>query len=924
MFPPPFVNGGGEIKKEENMKSNFYLIGIGGYGIRLAEEVCRKMKQGSTSVFSIAVDTDSREIKQVDCDYMVDLSLPTTFSYEINRLYEEGLQIFNNDEDLGYMATLPMDKGANMLRIKAMVSFIAYMNNEENKQKFNKMLDNLSLNEQENNFYILSSLCGGTGSALIVPLTLYIKNFLREKGVKNAKFTLHAVCPDILTEGLNSELRVKAHANTYATLTELNTVNTVAMRRGKSNYKIGFDKGKSFGLLFDATNSKFHLKNYAPFEKIYMFDRMPGIFSPELHLNIISDYIENMSKGLCCEREKETFNNLSIYNAYNAIQIQYPVDDISSYIAKYETAKALKNECVKFYKEIESFELPKTASLGKKTSVDYTEQFAKKVQTFFENLEIGKGERTSYVLDRQESQEKSLIIDDDYWLTNFSSSLTNTILEGLKNENFENIFNKLQVQYVNTKEKISLDDFTERVDNLYRDITNYFTNELKTILSSQDIEQLILKGDKQSSIIEGVLKEDGFIHPVLALIRLSELYLKLKSKEKAYCSLEEDDYKNSLSEMKIPNKLLQLQDCETSDKGYGKLGDDRFIRVVAKINKNKPLKKLNFIQKIRYSLKEKAYKISNAKTDEKYVLSDFNLLLEGMLSEFMGLTIKKVLLYVEKLIDGYRRTLKDISIYYPQFETDVLEAQNERKTQGVYYGIKTSKEEKENARKEYLNTIKSQGFQYSDNLLGESTFSYVLGQLGKPCTDSLKPIQELIEKFSEKSLERLKSSTYYNEMSEKNVFSSLIEPTFKQVYKSTLKGAFMLTPNLLTHNEHEQKVVKTIFVSPSTAEYILSKREELKLKARTREEAVDEFVTNMGEYDSHIKILDNIEDKKAYVVAEKFDISLSSISKINGDDFIAIYKKDYVKAINNVTKYSSKMWNPHIFDVSEQIEMIKI
>ena len=110
--------------------------------------------------------------------------------------------------------------------------------------------------------------------------------------------------------------------------------------------------------------------------------------------------------------------------------------------------------------------MPNTASANKKIIVDYTEQFAKKIQAYFEALELGKGERTSYVLDRKESQEKSLIIDEDCWLTTYSSNLTNTILERLKNQDFENIFNQLQVQYVNTKEKISLDEFIESVKKL--------------------------------------------------------------------------------------------------------------------------------------------------------------------------------------------------------------------------------------------------------------------------------------------------------------------------------------------------------------------------------------------------------------------------------------------------------------------------
>ena len=56
------------------MEKKNFVIGIGGYGSKIAEELSLKMKKDGAQVFSIAVDTDSSEINSITCDYKFDLS----------------------------------------------------------------------------------------------------------------------------------------------------------------------------------------------------------------------------------------------------------------------------------------------------------------------------------------------------------------------------------------------------------------------------------------------------------------------------------------------------------------------------------------------------------------------------------------------------------------------------------------------------------------------------------------------------------------------------------------------------------------------------------------------------------------------------------------------------------------------------------
>ena len=80
------------------MKNNFYTIGIGGFGVRLAEETSRKMANDGASVIQLAIDTDSYEVRQSNCNHIVDVSCQESLGKVLSALEEKEIRIFSEED----------------------------------------------------------------------------------------------------------------------------------------------------------------------------------------------------------------------------------------------------------------------------------------------------------------------------------------------------------------------------------------------------------------------------------------------------------------------------------------------------------------------------------------------------------------------------------------------------------------------------------------------------------------------------------------------------------------------------------------------------------------------------------------------------------------------------------------------------------
>ena len=894
------------------------VLGIGGIGASMAEEVTCKLTKENLPVTSIAIDTDKFHIRESNCTHIVDISYPTKMGDMLSFINENGINLFGEEDfsKLGYILSLSMDKGANAWRLKAFATFVAYMLVKENKDRFNNLLDKLFSdieNDEKLSFYVITSLAGGTGSALCLPISLYVKNYLREKGINEVESTLFAVCPDIFAETMNLEMKTKAYANAYATLSEINDINKVILNKQKQPIKIGFEDEKSFGLLFDTNNGKYLAKTYIPFNKIILFDKMPGVSSVDFHVNVFASYVYHYCLGYTVTDTIKQNKEIDLFKAYSVVEIDYSVDNVIDYIAKYKVNQTIKNEILDFYKKIEKFNIVLSSDKLKKVENYEIENFINKLDEFFENNDVRSDDKSAYVLNRfDKDSDLTPYIDDTSWLDKYFNEMSVEIYNLIKDGSYEDFCEKLNVK---NYKRINTNDFVNKTEELYAELTDLYYEMLDNAIES-DCNLLYLSTENQVfSIINNLLKDgDNFIHPTLALIRLSQLYDYLKGKVTNKYFYKQENLEYDEDKKLIPNEFLKILNYERGNKGYGELGGDRFKRIVAKIENKVDLQSLSRFERKRYLKELKNYAVKNARIDKKFVLSDFNAVLENISTEIRSIYLIKLFKIVENLILSYRKTFSEISLYSYKLENEVKVSKKEKVTEFVYYGVGTSTKNRDLSVKQYLSSVNDDNIVCEDDILGEILFNYNLSKINKSDDDIDASVEQIIDQFINKILEVIKNSNYYKTLKSKNVFSALFGENGDKKEQYNFKLSMKMESNVLL--ERSSKIIdkKTLFISPEIAKYLQENKTRFNLKSNDLQEIIDEFLINLGEYSTQAVFNENISNNKAYVCVEKCGFSFNDLSKINKNNNFAIYLKEYNKSLNNIEKFNSIMWNPHIFN----------
>ncbi len=893
------------------------VFGIGGIGTNWAEEVYAKMPS-NLPVTYISIDTDQFDIIDANCTHNVDISYPNKMEDALTLLSENGINLFDEQDisKLGYMLTLPMNKGANAWRLKAFATFVAYMCIPENKERFDDVLNKTFIDCQDNtSIYILTSLAGGTGSALSIPISLYVKKFLKEKGIIDVDVTLFAICPDMFCETMNLEMRTKSYANAYATLSEINLINNTILNKEKTTLQIGFENDKSFGLLFDANKNQYLIKEYIPFNNVLLFDRMVGVSSIDFHINVFANYVCNYYLGFKDETLQK-IKDSAVFKSYNIIELEYSVDSVVDYIAKYKVNQTIKNELLDFYKKIEKFQPLFSSSEVTDADSFEVETFANKLNEFFEYSEVDSDEKASYVLNRYNLDSELLpSVDDISWLDKYILNLSNDLYLLIKNQDYDCFYSKINdVEFTKSKEK-NHDDFLYKVDELYFELTETYFKLIKNAINL-DENSLFLSSEDTNvfSLVNNLLKDDDkYIHPTLALIRLSKLYENLKNKVRKKYFYKNKNILYDKKQEEIPEEFLSIINFERGRKGYGSLGEDRFKRVIAKIKKPVNENNLSRREKANYLKELNLYKIDNANYDKKFILKDFNLVLENIISEIKNIYLIKLLEVVKNLIISYRKTLKDLSIYSYKIDNQVEDSKKEKFSKFVYYGIATSTKNRDLAVEEYNSSIKSGQVVDEDDLLGKIIYDYNANSLINDTCEDEQNVDCVVNTFIDGIINLIKNSDYFEKINDKNIFEKLFEQNGDKKEINHFKLSMKMESNLLTERNNKIVNKKTLYLSPEIAQFILNEKVKFNIKSNNLQDAIDEFLINIGEYNTHVILTDIVSSKKALITIEKSNINLNDISKINGEKSCAIYKNAYNKSLLNIKKFDSIMWNPNVF-----------
>ncbi len=338
------------------MKKRILVLGIGGTG---AEALHTVMQKDPTCALPIVFDLDRIALENIPVSNQIDLSSVDIMGAVMDQIgYQDaGWEFFGeySEASMDYAAVSRLDRGSGGWRAKALLAFFAFCKDPEKKALLDGTIDRLFEDAEEGDRYeILSvaSLAGGTGSGLLIPLTLYVKQYIRKNHGVSPYTAALLTCPAVHTNLMPENRRSIAEANAYATMRELNAINLAA--RGyfqKENlasptrFRIGSEKDPAVGILFDSHDPRFATPEAAPFKKVYLYEKSNAEKALPFQLDIFSKVLFALCHAdwdhSVCKPESEYS---TVFAGISASQLDANAEKLVSYIVSKKLFEAVSHD----------------------------------------------------------------------------------------------------------------------------------------------------------------------------------------------------------------------------------------------------------------------------------------------------------------------------------------------------------------------------------------------------------------------------------------------------------------------------------------------------------------------------------------------------------------------------------------------------
>ena len=267
-----------------------------------------------------------------------------------------------------------MIRGAAQWRKKSYLAFLNAMNKPSSRMAFLTALEKMTIDPNAScEIYVIASIAGGTGSGTFIPLALFVRRYLRRQLGKNPIINAMIALPDIFAESQTKDNKIKVYANAYSILRELNAINLVTRNynEGRSinkkspiRFRIGNPSEPNVGLLFDAGDPAFWTPEAAPFNQIFLLDRITGVNSVKAHNMVLANSLYTL---ICTEigakfdseasnhellRSQNNGSN-AIYAGISTSQIVFPVESVLNYLAHKKTLDSCESEWLILHRAVE-------------------------------------------------------------------------------------------------------------------------------------------------------------------------------------------------------------------------------------------------------------------------------------------------------------------------------------------------------------------------------------------------------------------------------------------------------------------------------------------------------------------------------------------------------------------------------------------
>jgi hypothetical protein len=358
-------------RREKNRSSlaRTLIVGLGGRGSEIVELVSRKVREDQRSKLGFVLfDTDANEISTVDGNNGLIRKIQTSQNLTVKQY----LAVDKNAATSWFPSHPVLDpktvtEGAGQVRAVSRLALNTAIRTgamqvlEDAIHHLYKLTDKNE--EQALRVIIVSTLAGGTGSGLILPISMYIRNFVNSRLQKNACIIRgFFIMPDVMYDVVSGETeRNNLKTNAYATIRELE-----AFQRGKETLEpVGRYNSLKFEIPSITSGDSIELET-RPFDFCFLFDKVnlinTNIDKFDDRLQHAADCIYAQAIGPMNARSNSSEDNVireligsggrNRYCGAGTSRLEYPREDIREYVSLNWAKKVVTESWLYFDNEI--------------------------------------------------------------------------------------------------------------------------------------------------------------------------------------------------------------------------------------------------------------------------------------------------------------------------------------------------------------------------------------------------------------------------------------------------------------------------------------------------------------------------------------------------------------------------------------------
>lgn len=960
---------------------NILLIGIGGTGSSAVDILYQKIEslknKTNNQITAVVFDTSERSQEKSSITRLT-LSDNTTIGTVCDRIGTKYLHEWFPCNTPRIRAR-DLTRDSSLWRKSAYLSFLNLLNKHNMRAAFHQAMEDLNRANPEAPYeiYMVSSLAGGTGSGLFLPIALYAQHYIHQQLGKIPQISAIIACPDIFVDKYSPDIQARFYTNAYAFLRELNAINLVThgynrdAKNGKKapiHFRLGAEDEPLAGILFDSDDENYWRIEAAPFSKIFVLDKISGVHSVEAHKNVLADTLYTI---LCTDVGKRNDSEYSNHvmlsaqnNGGNAIfsgiatsQVQFPTDSILSYLAHEKAFSACQTTWLILHNRVK----------------ELLREKERQARRTFHSFNVSKLEYAQYYLNAYEEEKLRPFSPIPFIVTRGASDGEEHEKRSIADRYFDTLLATLDSKItssISAEQKINENplvepdrfgprspyrqNFIDQANQAKNILAEYLKNNVEYIQNTSVIlaENILNLNEKKEfpensplCMVSALLSQNKqYLHPVSAMLQLCQLRVKIDEHLRA---IGKSNHWDALIDAAKTNQFYAgyvVQEDPEKDSAlrvsksyYEKLGENRLLKIAQ-------------YTEAYLSKKTHTHIFTDSTLLRKDAIASLRYARQKLSEELQKKVLESVIIHLDILIEAYRNFFERFDELKSEF---ALKTKKELKVNcgknDNIINILSSEQEKQAFLKKFRLGADEEDITdilRNDDIVGKQVFltAYDLALASKDSPLRITQqnvsgaIRNLFQLMVEGQAKTIQSNSMFRDFAKRNLVEAIVEscddPSDKKGVQDTVKRIFFSAHELAkptlqvdcTLNDCDSVCpsdLTVLLMSYGTASYIKKHANlfDISIPHGAKEEVAvlscaEQFGRKFVTHNSRVSVIKDIPDQIIYITGEKLDIAPHRIFKFNEFSNNASYYESYCEMLKNIGEGELDLWNPHLgFDL---------